>query len=106
MKKIFLLVFAALIANMAVNAQCSSRPVINSFSPNTGFIGSKVTIVGANFDATTISNNIVYFGATRATVTAATFGTLEVTVPVGASTAPISVTNHCKLTAYSAVAFN
>ena len=85
---------------------CTTVPVINSFSPNTGFIGSKVTIFGANFDPNTISNNVVYFGSTKATVTSATFGQLEVIVPVGASTAPISVTNQCKRTAYSAVSFN
>lgn len=85
---------------------CGDVPVINSFEPNTGFIGSLVTVYGANFDATTLENNVVYFGATQAEVVSATFGTLEVIVPVGASTAPISVTNACDLTAYSKVAFN
>lgn len=85
---------------------CNTVPVINSFSPNTGYIGSKVTIFGANFDSNIISNNVVYFGSTKATVISATFGRLEVIVPAGASTAPISVTNQCKLTAYSSVSFN
>lgn len=85
---------------------CNDVPVINSFEPNTGFIGSVVTIFGANFDSNTITNNTVYFGATKAQVLSATFGTLKVVVPVGASTAPISVTNQCELTAYSKVAFN
>ncbi|OYY99349.1 MAG: hypothetical protein B7Y37_14320, partial [Sphingobacteriia bacterium 28-36-52] len=85
---------------------CSDVPVINNFTPITGFIGSTVTINGANFDPINISNNVVYFGATRASVIDATFGQLKVIVPVGASTAPISVRNKCGLVAYSSVAFN
>ncbi|MFT6213983.1 MAG: hypothetical protein ACJAS3_000372 [Roseivirga sp.] len=89
------------------NAQtCTNVPVINSFEPNTGFIGSLVTIFGANFDSNNIQNNVVYFGSTKAEVISATFGKLEVVVPVGASTAPISVTNQCDRTAYSKVSFN
>ncbi|PIQ47788.1 MAG: hypothetical protein COW03_13460, partial [Cytophagales bacterium CG12_big_fil_rev_8_21_14_0_65_40_12] len=65
-----------------------------------------VTIFGANFDSNNIQNNVVYFGSTKAEVISATFGTLEVIVPVGASTAPISVTNQCDRTAYSKVSFN
>ncbi len=87
-------------------AQCTDVPVINSFAPNTGFIGSVVEIFGANFDPNNVNNNVVYFGATKAQVISATFGKLEVIVPIGASTAPISVTNQCDLTAYSRVPFN
>jgi len=86
--------------------QCSTAPIINDFSPKTGFIGSSVSIFGANFDASNLANNIVYFGATKAQVSSASFGQLVVIVPVGASTERISVTNQCKLTAYSHVPFN
>ena len=100
-----------MIACLGVSVQsyaqtCTDVPVINNFEPNTGFIGSIVEIFGANFDAQVITNNQVYFGATQAEVISATFGKLEVIVPVGASTAPISVKNQCDLTAYSKVAFN
>lgn len=106
MRKI-LLSFLLLSLSMSIaSAQCNNRPLVNSFSPNTGFIGSTVTITGANFDATTITNNKVFFGATEATVQSATFGQLVVTVPVGASTARIAVTNQCNLTAYSDAPFN
>jgi len=105
MKKIVLLL-ASFIVSGAIYAQnCNTAPKINSFTPNTGFIGSTVTIFGANFDANP-SNNVVYFGATKAQIVSASFGVLKVIVPVGASTAPISVTNNCDLTAYSSVAFN
>ncbi|MFV5693317.1 FG-GAP-like repeat-containing protein, partial [Flavobacterium sp. LT1R49] len=108
MKKIIsiLLIIVCLGVSTQSYAQSCTAPVINSFSPNTGFIGSIVTIFGANFDSNTITNNVVYFGSTRATVVSATFGKLEVIVPVGVSTAPISVTNQCYLTAYSSVSFN
>ena len=104
MKKIVFIISALLLIGYQAMSQCNA-PVINSFSPNTGFIGSTVTITGAYFE-TTPANNVVYFGATKATVLTASFGTLTVTVPVGASTAPISVTNACSKTAYSAVSFN
>ncbi|MFV5694824.1 FG-GAP-like repeat-containing protein [Flavobacterium sp. LB3P122] len=109
MKKIIsiLLIIVCLgVSTQSYAQSCNSIPVINSFSPNTGFIGSIVTIFGANFDSNTITNNVVYFGSTRATVVSATFGKLEVVVPLGVSTAPISVTNQCYLTAYSSVSFN
>ncbi|WP_139958059.1 FG-GAP-like repeat-containing protein [Flavicella sediminum] len=109
MKKIisiFILIAFFSISQQSTAQSCNDVPVINSFEPNTGFIGSVVTIFGANFDSNIITNNIVYFGSTKAQVLSATFGTLKVVVPVGASTAPISVTNQCDLTAYSKVAFN
>jgi hypothetical protein len=107
MKKIllFLSVLVCFFATPSAQAQGCSAPIINSFSPNTGFIGSTVTIIGANFDAIP-ANNQVWFGATQATVQSSSFGTLVVTVPVGATTAPIAVKNACNLTAYSNVSFN
>ncbi len=65
-------------------------PVITGFIPTGGPIGTTVTITGNNFN-TTPANNIVYFGATRGTVTAATSTQITVTVPAGATFQPISV---------------
>ncbi|MDP3392399.1 FG-GAP-like repeat-containing protein [Sediminibacterium sp.] len=70
----------------------ASPPTITSFTPSTAKPGDAVTIIGTNFNSTT-TNNIVFFGATRATVTAATATSLTVTVPIGATYAPISVLN-------------
>lgn len=73
-------------------------PTISSVSPNTGNPGSggsgtAVTITGTNFN-TTAGNNVVYFGATKATVSSVTGSTiLNVTVPIGATYASVSVTN-------------
>lgn len=67
-------------------------PSISSFAPTSGAIGTTVTITGTNFN-TTSANNIVYFGATKATVNAATATTLTVVVPSGATYRPITVLN-------------
>jgi ligand-binding sensor domain-containing protein len=76
-------------------------PTITSFSPTSGSVGTTVTLTGTNFDPTP-ANNVVIFGATRATVTAATSTQLAVTVPTGATFAPITVLNTITgLLAYS-----
>jgi len=79
-------------------------PVINSFNPQSGPVGTSVTISGANF-STTAANNTVRFGSVQATVNSATDTQLTVTVPAGAITQPISVTVN-GLTAYSSSPFN
>jgi hypothetical protein len=66
-------------------------PVITGFSPAKGFVGTTVTISGTNFSPTA-SNNIVRFGAVKANVLSTGQGTLVVSVPAGATFAPIAVT--------------
>jgi hypothetical protein len=80
-----------------------SQPVITSFSPASGSVGTSVTINGSNFSSTP-ANNIVYFGAVKANVTAASASSLIVTVPVGNTYQPITVTTG-GLTGYSARPF-
>lgn len=65
-------------------------PSITSFSPTSGLEGTTITITGTDFDATP-SNNIVQFNGTVATVTSSTTTQITTTVPVGATTGPISV---------------
>ena len=55
-------------------------PVITSFTPLSAKPGDAVILTGTNFNVLP-SNNIVFFGATRATVTAASATSLTVTVP-------------------------
>jgi gliding motility-associated-like protein len=74
-------------------------PTVTSFSPTSGPVGTAVSIVGTNFSAN-ISDNIVYFGATKATIVDATASGLQVLVPVGATYEYISVTRSC-LTSYT-----
>ena len=65
---------------------------ITAVTPNAAAPGTTVTITGTRF-STTPANNIVYFGAVRATVSAATATSLTVTVPAGAIFAPVTVTS-------------
>ncbi|MFN3409183.1 MAG: FG-GAP-like repeat-containing protein [Limisphaerales bacterium] len=69
----------------------SGAPVIADFQPRVGKPGDLVEIHGANFSPT-LGNNIVWFGAVRATVMAASVSNLVVQVPPGATYAGPSVT--------------
>lgn len=106
MRKIILFLFTILLScSTLVQAQVCNKPTVTSFSPVTGFIGSVVTINGSNFDPIP-ANNQVFFGATQAQVLTATFGVLEVRVPVGATYGPITVRNACGLVGASPLSFN
>lgn len=97
-KSIFAL---ALIFSFEVKAQ----PKINSFTPASGPAGTTVTISGTGFN-TVASNNIVYFGAVKASVSSASATSLSVIVPPGATYHPISVLDITTyLTGYSAKPF-
>jgi hypothetical protein len=77
-----------------------------SYAPTSGPVGTTVIITGTGFN-TTMANDIVYFGATKATVTAASATSLTVTVPAGADYRFITVTNSgTNLTAYSRIPYN
>jgi hypothetical protein len=81
-----------------------AQPVITSFNPKSGPIGSTVVISGNNFN--TIANlNYVYFGAVRANVISATATALTVTAPPYTTYQPISVTAN-GLTGYAVLPFN
>ncbi|MFH0991587.1 MAG: FG-GAP-like repeat-containing protein [bacterium] len=77
---------------------------ITSVSPLSGPIGTTVTITGSNFNVTPL-NNVVYFGATRATVVTASSVSLTVTVPLGATHEPITLVTNGMMT-HSASEFN
>jgi 6-phosphogluconolactonase (cycloisomerase 2 family) len=80
-------------------------PTISSLSSLTAEAGSTLTITGTNFN-TTASNNIVFFGSTMAIVSSSTSTVVNVTVPVGATYAPITLLNTSTgLTASSKVSF-
>jgi|GEM_PF-2459477 len=83
----------------------AQQPVITSFSPQSGAVGTTVTVTGSGFN-TVLTDNIVYFGAVRAVVSNASATELVLTVPAGANNQPISVTNAASgLTAYTAGPF-
>ncbi len=94
--KCFILIIFQCLFFLKVTAQ---SPVISSFSPTSGPIGTTVIITGTNFSPVA-ANNIVYFGAVKAAVSAASTTSLAVTVPGGTTYQPITVTAN-NLTAYS-----
>ncbi len=106
MKKLFRNLLPVLFLLVATVFYADAQaPTITSFSPVSGPVGTTVTITGTGFDATP-ANNIVFFGATMATVAAATVTSLMVTVPVGATYQPITELNGTThLIAYSATPF-
>jgi len=84
----------------------AQAPKITSFTPISGEVGATVTITGTGFN-TTPASNIVFFRATRATVSAATANSLTVAVPTSATYGAITVLNTgTSLAAYSTQFFN
>lgn len=75
-----------------LNAFAPNAPYITSILPIKGLVGSSVTLTGINFSPIT-TNNMVFFGATMAIVTAATATSLTVTVPAGANNAFVTELN-------------
>lgn len=81
-------------------------PVITSFTPASGPIGTVVTITGSQFNPST-TGNIVFFGKMKAEILSATVNQVTCKVPAGASYDPIiiiNLSNH--LSASSTTAFN
>jgi len=99
MKRVTFIATALLLNLLAI-----AQPVITSFTPLSGPIGTTVTISGSGF-STTPAQDIVYFGAVRGNVSAATATSLTVTVPSGATYQPIAVTTG-NLTGYSTLFFD
>ena len=85
--------FAGLLAASLLAVVAMAQPSITRLAPISAMAGASVAITGTGF-ATSAAQNAVYFGAARATVTAATATQLTVQVPVGASSiAPVTVTD-------------
>jgi YD repeat-containing protein len=76
---------------LSVTRYASSTVSIIDFQPNTGPVGTVVTIQGTGFSSTPASNAVTFNG-TAATVTSATATSLVVSVPAGATTGTIGVT--------------
>jgi|GEM_PF-1135958 len=76
---------------LVVTPPTINSPVITGLVPNIGTPGTTITLSGTNFSASAASN-IVYFGAVQAIVSSASQTNLWVTVPAGATFAPITVT--------------
>jgi len=79
------------------------RPIITSFFPASGPVGTTVIISGNSFSEVP-SNNTVTFAGSSAVVTSASETEIITTVPDGAITGPIAIT-HNSLTGISATNF-
>ena len=76
---------------VSIGRTSAGQVSIIDFTPNSGQIGSEVTISGSGFGATP-NQNTVKFNGTTAIVSLASSSQLTTQVPVGATTGPISVT--------------
>ena len=76
--------------NITAIARGNAAVAILGFSPQSGPVGTTVTISGSGFSATA-SQDTVNFNGTAATISSASATQLVVQVPTGATTGPISV---------------
>ncbi len=86
------------------NSLFAQAPTITSFTPQSGGVGTVVTINGSNFSTTEV-NNVVFFGSVKAVLTSSTATTITAVVPFGAGYEPISVAVN-NLIAYSSKPFS
>ena len=77
-------------ASNGVSFTVLPMPSITSLSPTSEAVGAAVTINGSNFGASQ-GNGTVTFNTTRATVTSWSAGSIQVTVPAGATTGNVVV---------------
>lgn len=75
------------------NQLATQPPTITSVNPTSAHVGERVTITGINFDPVNTSNNIVRFNGVQASSIISATGTqIDVAVPGGATTGPLTVT--------------
>ena len=77
-------------ATSATDFTVEQPPVITSFSPSGGLAGTLVTILGNHF---TTASGVAFNGISASSFTIESNSEIRATVPVGASTGPVSVTN-------------
>jgi YD repeat-containing protein len=77
---------------LSVTRDSSTQFRVDDFSPSSGRVGDTVTIFGAGFIAAP-AQNTVSFNGTPATISLASAHSLVVSVPAGAASGPITVSN-------------
>jgi YD repeat-containing protein len=77
---------------LSISRFTATQVSVINFSPESGPVGTAVTINGTGFSVTP-SQNTVKFNGTTATVSSSTANQLQVSVPASATTGPISVTS-------------
>ena len=78
---------------VSITQQANPLVSISGFTPTSGAVGDTVTINGSGF-SNVAGQNTVNFNGTAAVVTSATTTQIVTTVPVGATTGPITVVSQ------------
>jgi hypothetical protein len=78
------------VSNAVFSIVAASAPAISSFTPTSGPMGTEVTIIGTNFTGAT---SVAFNGTNAASFTVVSGTQIRATVPSGATTGKISVTN-------------
>ena len=76
-----------------VNLTLVPAMTLTAINPDSGLVGSTVTLTGTGFMPTPAGNQVSFTGNVAAQVITATATQLTVTVPDGAQTGPVTVTN-------------
>lgn len=71
----------------------NAPPVITSFTPTIGSVGTPVTITGLNFDTIPVNNDVEFNDLSQAAVTSSTLTQISTTVPTNASSGHLNVRN-------------
>jgi hypothetical protein len=88
------LTFWSIVLGVVSAVTVQAAPTITGFKPSNGTIGDNVIITGTDFIFPNLSSNKVRFNGVPATVIkASSAANLEVTVPLGANTGPITIDN-------------
>jgi hypothetical protein len=85
-----------------VTATSPPPPIVSSFSPTQGAVGTEVTISGSNF---TGANSVTFNTTSTTSLTVNNDSSITVNVPTGASTGPVSVTTPLGGTGTSSTSF-
>lgn len=76
--------------NVSINSTASPAPVISAVSPAAGIIGTQATISGSGFGSTQ-GSSVVILNGIMVTVSSWSATAITVTIPVGATSGPLTV---------------
>lgn len=79
-----------LVSIVTANSSWGAKPIINSLSPDNGMVGEKIRIFGSNFENI---QGITFNGVLAPVFFATAQNQVEVTIPAGALSGPISIQN-------------
>ena len=77
---------------LSITKKAASAVTVTDFVPNSGPVGTTVTIYGSGFSSTASQDKVTFYNTVAATVTSAARTQLVTTVPAGATTGTIKVT--------------